>query len=134
MFGQQRHLIENAGTRLLDLPVERAGIGLLVLNGLRRVCELGEMLDSCVSDDMPFAKHFFNELTSLPQEDGSHWMSLLEDLALIFRAKRLAFPELPESAEERQVLDFFESSGEWADRKTLVETWYWEKLPELLSK
>ena len=28
-------------------------------------------------------------------------MNLLEDLALIFRAKRLAFPDLPEEGEER---------------------------------
>lgn len=134
MFGQQRHLIENASNRLQDLPVERSGVGLLVLNGLSRVCELGGTLDSCVSDDMPFAKHFFNELTSLPQEDGSHWMNLLEDLALIFRAKRLAFPDLPEHAEETHLLEFFETSGEWDGRKTLVETWYWEKLPDLLSE
>ena len=69
---------------------------------------------------MTFAKHFFNELATLPHDDESHWMNLLEDLALIFRAKRLAFPDLPEEGEERRLLEFFETSEEWGDPRTEV--------------
>lgn len=87
------------------------------------------MLDACVTEDMPFSKHFFNELATLPQDDGSHWMSLLEDLALIFRVRRLAFPAEAVSEEESAVLGFFEHSGEW-DPGTLVYDWYWKLLPE----
>lgn len=133
MFEQQRHLIEDASARLQELPVESAHIGCLVLEGLRCVCEQAETFDTCVAEDMPFVKHFFNELASLPQDDGSHWMNLLEDLALIFRAKQLTFSALPQQKGESALLAFFEGSGEWTDRGTLVATWYWKNLPERLS-
>lgn len=80
------------------------------------------------------SKHFFNELATLPHDDESHWMNLLEDLALIFRAKRLAFPDLPEGGEERRLLEFFEASEEWGDPETEVGSWYWKRLPERLSR
>ena len=106
----------------------------MVLGGLRRACELADTLDSCITEDMTFAKHFFNELATLPHDDESHWMNLLEDLALIFRAKRLAFPDLPEEGEERRLLEFFETSEEWGDLETEVGSWYWKLLPERLSR
>ena len=65
MFAQQKQLIEKAYIRLLDMPVERARLGCMVLNGLRRVAETASMLDACVTEDMPFSKHFFNELATL---------------------------------------------------------------------
>ena len=116
------------------MPVEQARTGALVLGGLRRACELADTLDSCITEDMTFAKHFFNELATLPHDDESHWMNLLEDLALIFRAKRLAFPDLPEEGEERRLLEFFETSEEWGDPETEVGSWYWKLLPERLSR
>ena len=61
-------------------------------------------------------------------------MNLLEELALIFRAKRLAFPDLPEGGEERRLLEFFEASEEWGDPETEVGSWYWKRLPERLSR
>ena len=54
--------------------------------------------------------------------------------ALIFRAKRLAFPDLPEEGEERRLLEFFETSEEWGDPETEVGSWYWKLLPERLSR
>ena len=134
MFRHNIPAIKVARDRLLDLPVEQARTGALVLGGLRRVCELADTLDSCITEDMSFAKHFFNELATLPHDDESHWMSLLEDLALIFRAKRLAFPELPEEKEESRLLEFFEKSDEWDDPNTDVGSWYWKLLPERLSR
>lgn len=106
MFRHKVPAIKVARDRLLDLPVEQARTGALVLGGLRRACELADTLDSCITEDMTFAKHFFNELATLPHDDESHWMNLLEDLALIFRAKRLAFPDLPEEGEERRPWSF----------------------------
>ena len=100
----------------------------------KRRGQLADTLDSCITEDMTFAKHFFNELATLPHDDESHWMNLLEDLALIFRAKRLAFPELPEEGEERRLLEFFETSEEWDDPQTEVGSWYWKLLPERLSR
>ena len=134
MFQYKISAIKVARDRLSDLPVEQARMGALVLAGLRRVCELADTLDSCITEDMPFAKHFFNELATLPHDDESHWMNLLEDLALIFRAKRLAFPVLPEGGEERRVLEFFGAWGEWGDPETEVGSWYWKRLPERLSR
>ena len=120
MFRHKVPAIKVARDRLLDLPVEQARTGALVLGGLRRACELADTLDSCITEDMTF--------------DESHWMNLLEDLALIFRAKRLAFPDLPEEGEERRLLEFFETSEEWGDPETEVGSWYWKLLPERLSR
>ena len=73
MFRHKVPAIKAARDRLLDLPVEQARTGALVLGGLRRVCELADTLDSCITEDMTFAKHFFNELATLPHDDESHW-------------------------------------------------------------
>ena len=132
MFVQNIQLIEKALDQLLDMPVEQARIGCLVIGGLRCVRDAASALDACVPDDLPFANHFFKELASLPQNDGSHWLNLLEDLALLFRARRLGFPSDPVPEAERAVQDFFEQSGEWGPG-TLVHEWYWKTLPERLS-
>ena len=125
MFRHKVPAIKVARDRLLDLPVEQARTGALVLGVLRRACELADTLDSCITEDMTFAKHFFNELATLPHDDESHWMNLLEDLAL---------PDLPEEGEERRLLEFFETSEEWGDPETEVGSWYWKLLPERLSR
>lgn len=65
MFRHKVPAIKVARDRLLDLPVEQARTGALVLGGLRRACELADTLDSCITEDMTFAKHFFNELATL---------------------------------------------------------------------
>ena len=91
MFRHKVPAIKVARDRLLDLPVEQARTGALVLGGLRRACELADTLDSCITEDMTFAKHFFNELATLPHDDESHWMNLLEDLALIFPCETVGF-------------------------------------------
>lgn len=58
MFRHKVPAIKVARDRLLDLPVEQARTGALVLGGLRRACELADTLDSCITEDMTFAKHF----------------------------------------------------------------------------
>ena len=56
MFQYKISAIKVARDRLSDLPVEQARMGALVLAGLRRVCELADTLDSCITEDMPFAR------------------------------------------------------------------------------
>ena len=55
MFRHKVPAIKVARDRLLDLPVEQARTGALVLGGLRRACELADTLDSCITEDMTFA-------------------------------------------------------------------------------
>lgn len=56
MFRHKVPAIKVARDRLLDLPVEQARTGALVLGGLRRACELADTLDSCITEDMTFAR------------------------------------------------------------------------------
>ena len=56
MFRHKVPAIKVARDRLLDLPVEQARTGALVLGGLRRACDLADTLDSCITEDMTFAK------------------------------------------------------------------------------
>ena len=52
MFRHKVPAIKVARDRLLDLPVEQARTGALVLGGLRRACELADTLDSCITEDI----------------------------------------------------------------------------------
>ena len=104
--------------------------GYLVLGGLKRIAEVASTLDARLPGDLPFANHFFNELATLPHDDESHWTNLIEDLALIFRAKALAAPDLEVSGIERALLDYFETSDEWKGTDTVVATLYWHDLPQ----
>ena len=58
MFRHKVPAIKTARDRLLDLPVEQARTGALVLGGLRRVCELADTLDSCITEDMTLLSIF----------------------------------------------------------------------------
>lgn len=92
MFQYKISAIKVARDRLSDLPVEQARMGALVLAGLRRVCELADTLDSCITEDMPFAKHFFNELATLPHDDESHWDESAGGFGLDFPRETVGFP------------------------------------------
>lgn len=130
MFEENAALIRETCVRLENEPVEKALYGYLVLGGLKRVAEIASALDARLPGDLPFANHFFSELTSLPQDDEGHWISLLEDLALIFRAKALAAPDLEVSGIERALLEYFETSDEWKGTATVVAALYWHELPQ----
>ena len=58
MFRHKVPAIKVARDRLLDLPVEQARTGALVLGGLRRACELADTLDSCITEDMTLLSIF----------------------------------------------------------------------------
>lgn len=109
MFEENAALVREAYRRLENAPVERAVYGHLVLGGLKRVAEIASGLDARLPDDLPFANHFFNELATLPHDDESHWMLLIEDLALIFRAASLAGLEAELGGIERELLEYFET-------------------------
>ena len=130
MFEENVALIRAACARLENAPVEKALYGYLVLGGLKRIAEIASALDARLPGDLSFANHFFNELATLPHDDQGHWMSLLEDLALIFRAKALAAPDMDVSGIERALLDHFETSDEWKGTETVVATIYWHDLPQ----
>ena len=121
MFEENAVLIREACARLENAPVEKAFYGYLVV---------ASTLDARLPGDLPFANHFFNELATLPHDDESHWTNLIEDLALIFRAKALAAPDLEVSGIERALLDYFETSDEWKGTDTVVATLYWHDLPQ----
>lgn len=130
MFEENAVLIREACARLENAPVEKAFYGYLVLGGLKRLAEIASVLDTRLPGDLPFANHFFNELATLPHDDESHWTNLIEDLALIFRAKALAAPDLEVSRIERALLNYFETSDEWKGTDTVVATLYWHDLPQ----
>lgn len=130
MFEENAALIRAACARLENAPVEKAIYGYLVLGGLKRLAEIASALDARLPGDLSFANHFFKELATLPHDDQGHWMSLLEDLALIFRAKALAAPDMDVSGIERALLDHFETSDEWKGTETVVATIYWHDLPQ----
>lgn len=130
MFKENAALVHEAHRRLENAPVERAVYGYLVLGGLKRVAEIASALDARLPGDLSFANHFFNELATLPHDDEGHWLLLLEDLALLFRAKALAAPDLEASPIERALLEHFEASDEWKGTDTLVAQLYWRELPE----
>ena len=92
--------------------------------GLQEVMAQANALDACIKEPLPFVEHFFKELQSLPQEDGGHWLELLEDMILIFRAKELLADRAATSAAEVELREFFMNAGEWDDEGILVARWY----------
>lgn len=112
------------------LPAERAGLGALVLNGLRAIQDSPALMSSIIHGISPVTEHFFHELATLPQSDESHWMSLFEDMAILFREHALGNAASEISLEGTRLLECFETCGLWAPGDgTLVSQWYWEELP-----
>ena len=129
-----RKRISEGYNRLSELPVEHAELGALVLNGLCLIQESQELMDSIIHGISPFTEHFFHELATLPHSDESHWMNLVEDMAILFREHALKNHETRLPKEEARLLKFFESSGNWKPGDgTLVGEWYWDKLPALFG-
>ena len=130
MYHIYMKIISEGYNRLANLPVENAELGSIVLNGLRAIQDSPDLMDSILHGISPFTEHFFHELATLPQSDGSHWLSLLEDMAVLFREHKLNREEETLVKEEYRLLEFFESSEMWkAGDGTLISFWYWEELP-----
>lgn len=137
MFSEQRPAMESVYQTLQASRGSGPSFGDLVCTGLKHLTDKARDFDLCVDCDSAQSKHFFSELASLkagspaPADPADCWLCLFEDLALFFREKFLRHPEdrVPEA--EQNVMDYFESSGEWHPEDAhLVSHAYWVGLPE----
>ena len=132
MIDTHRSLLSKAIARLRELPVEQAGLGMLVLNGLQEL--VSTPLPGTSWGTTPFTEHFFQELATLPHEDESHWLALFEDLVILFRERALEHPGKLMPAGQA-ILVAFEGSALWTQGDgSLISEWYWEKLPALYAR
>ena len=140
MFSCWVTLMNRAEAYLACCPGAETPMGRLVCNGLRHIaCHAGEF-DREIHPDPFLQKHFLETLTSLcacaGESSGEQcrvyvedaWLSLFEDLALFVRERALRC--CAQCPVETNMLQFFESSGEWQpDAPTLVGWMYWYGLP-----
>lgn len=131
MFRENRARLAEAYAILQDLPTDNALRSCLVLEGLRHLMHTTSEFDETLVDNSLLKNHFFSDLASLPQNDESHWFSLLELLALLFKEHALRNPGVENSPIALRILTYFEESSEWnPDDGTLASRWYWVELPE----
>lgn len=133
MFNSNSEKIASAIYVLKGQPVTE--LSLLVIQGLEYVFSSSQLFSKCIKSQTPFTEHFFQTLARVPEADGGHWFGLFEDLVVFFREKNLCYPEAPVAEVEKQIIDFFEASPEWAkDDASLVSEWYWQSLPRKYLK
>ena len=144
MFSCWVTLMNRAEEYLSCCPGAETPMGRLVCKGLRHVaCHAGEF-DREIHPDPLLQKHFLETLTSLCACAGSSpgernricvedvWFGLFEDLALFVRERALRCRV--QSAVEKKMLHYFESSGEWqSDAPTSVGWMYWYGLPRKIE-
>ncbi|MEG2173230.1 MAG: hypothetical protein RRY29_08195, partial [Desulfovibrionaceae bacterium] len=88
--------------------------------------------NGCVTLDTPFIQEFFASINnhSVAMDEDSAF-ALFECLVIFFQEKRLRMGNINLAAPEQAVLAYFESSGHWLPQEhTLVNDWYWHKLPK----
>lgn len=99
-------------------------------SGLLALKEHRAEYDTIVDDKNPF----YQEFASCSQEDAlgvDELFSLFECMVIFIRMRQMATPRMALSATEQEVLEYFETSGEWTDGDdTVVSQWYWKRLPE----
>ena len=99
-------------------------------SGLLALQEYRAEYDSIVDDKNPF----YQEFTHCSQQDAigvDELFSLFECLVIFIRMRQMANPHIALSASEQQVLEYFETCGEWTDcDDTVVSQWYWKQLPK----
>ena len=101
----------------------------LFCSGLLALQEYRADYDRIVDDQNPFYKEF---TLSSKQDDISvdEIFSLFECLVLFIRMRQMASPHITLSTNEQQVLEYFETCGEWTDSDdSMVCRWYWQRLP-----
>lgn len=104
---------------------------LLFCRGLKYLLDHTAVFDACVDENNPFYQEFVNLLNAGLTNDEDCF-SLFECLAIFFRLKQHENPDQAQSDIEKQVLNYFESSGEWQPQdNTLVSLWYWWRIPSL---
>lgn len=106
----------------------------LVCEATGHIAENCTIFNGCVTLDTPFMREFFASLDARDLEnDEEAVFALFECLAIFFREKRLRMGGSKLAPQEEAVLNYFESSGNWPpDDHTMVNDWYWYKLPRKL--
>ena len=98
-------------------------------SGLVSLKEFSAEYDSIVDEKNPFYQEFTKYLNQDALETDDLF-SLFECLVIFIRMRQMARSGIELSVREQNVLDYFESCGEWASRdNTLVSNWYWKQLP-----
>lgn len=99
-------------------------------SGLLALKENCAEYDTLVDEKNPF----YLEFSSCSQQESlgiDDLFSLFECLVIFIRMRQMANPHTALSDTEQEVLEYFETSGEWIDGDdTLVSQWYWKHLPE----
>ena len=99
-------------------------------SGLLALKEHRAEYDTIVDDKNPF----YREFTNCSQQDAlgvDELFCMFECIVIFIRMRQMARSGLELSLREQNVLDYFESCGEWASRDdTLVSNWYWKQLPD----
>ena len=97
--------------------------------GLMSLKEFSTDYDAIVDEHNPFYQEFTKYLNQDALETDDLF-SLFECLVIFIRMRQMACSGIELSVREQNVLDYFESCGEWASRdNTLVSNWYWKQLP-----
>ena len=98
-------------------------------SGFMSLKEFSTDYDSIVDEHNPFYQEFTKYLNQDALETDDLF-SLFECLVIFIRMRQMARSGIELSVREQNVLDYFESCGEWASRdNTLVSNWYWKQLP-----
>lgn len=106
----------------------------LVRHATGHIAENCTIFNECVTLDTPFMREFFASINERDMStDDEAVFSLFECLVIFFREKKLRMGGGILAPQEAAVLTYFESSGNWPhDDKTLVNEWYWHKVPRKL--
>lgn len=106
----------------------------LVCNATGHIAENCTIFNGCVTLDTPFMREFFASINARDlATDDEAVFALFECLAIFFREKRLRMGGGVLAPQEVAVISYFESSGHWpTDDQTMVNEWYWHKLPRKL--
>lgn len=128
--------LQSLGIRQPVLPDLR----LLVVGGLDCLARNARIFDETVNIPTPFTEHFSRTIEAAENENkrpkrhledpGAVAFDLLEDMATFFRERTLKQGCTPLESAEKDVLECFETSGEWfpADG-TMVSDWYYVQIP-----
>lgn len=106
----------------------------LVRDAMGHILENCTIFNGCISLDTPFMREFCACVTEHPLDtDDDSCFGLFECLAVFFREKSLRMGSAKLAPTEQAVLIYFETSGHWSrQERTIVNEWYWVKLPNKL--
>lgn len=135
MFAKYVEEMRNTCAVMGLYPQHRSALGRLVCGGLQLLSSRSAEFDAVVSSDFPFKKHFFGLLTSLQKGEDGILFAVFEDLALFARVRSLKLGAEAITQEEKEILEYFETSGEWGrDTTDQITTSYWHDLPKQIQQ